>query len=355
MTLNNIFTGTLLAAGISSNGGVQGSTVTMEHAMGTSSMHLTFDQSNARNAARVNVMNAGCALDTSSRGHFDFSTLRELQFNATNNLEITSGFLKSSTWDDDIPITSLKKNQLVDFFSMDKNEILACLPPKAGTTNWQRYFAGLLDSEREPEDFGVPEVFDQLPRLLKNVNTDSVAQLIEQYAAFSKMINTRHPFARLVSAWRQKFAKDFWNGTKFLKKFGRKIAEFDDDDVPDTHHFSFMQFVQYVANDRMDNYDYHWQSITYQCLPCRVKYDVIVHQETSSSDAEFFTEYKQLNGTTHLPGQYMDSPLLSSSLVDHFQGMPRSLIEKLYQIYYDDFLLFNYSIDEFIEVADHTM
>ena len=63
----------------------------------------------------------------------------------------------------------------------------------------------------------------------------------------------------------------------------------------------------------------------------------------------------QLNGTTHLPGQYVDSPLLSSSLVDHFQGMPRSLIEKLYQIYYDDFLLFNYSIDEFIEVADHTM
>lgn len=69
------------------------------------------------------------------------------------------------------------------------------------------------------------------------------------------MINTRHPFARLVSAWRQKFAKDFWNGTKFLKKFGRQIAAFDDvDDVPDTHHFSFMQFVQYVASDDMDNY-----------------------------------------------------------------------------------------------------
>jgi len=123
MTLNNIFTGTLLAAGISSNGGVQSSTVTMDHAMGTSSMHLTFDQSNARNAARVNVMNSGCALDTSSRGHFDFNTLRELQFNATNNLEIPTSFLKSSSSsrDDDITITSLTKTQLVDFFSMDKD------------------------------------------------------------------------------------------------------------------------------------------------------------------------------------------------------------------------------------------
>ena len=63
----------------------------------------------------------------------------------------------------------------------------------------------------------------------------------------------------------------------------------------------------------------------------------------------------QLTGSTHLPGQYVDSPLLESSLVDHFSGLPRSLIEKLYQIYYDDFLLFNYSIDEFIEVADSTL
>jgi len=351
MSFNNIFTGTLLAAGIS-NGAVQGSSITMDRP--ATSMHLSFEQSTARNAARVNVMNSGCALDTTTRAYLDFNTLRELQFNATNSLDISPSFLKNRE-DKEISIKYLHRNQLIDVFSMDQNEILACLPPKAGTTNWQRYFAGLLDDEREPEDFDVPEVFGVLPRVLKSTKSQTVSELVDEYEQFTKMVNTRHPFARLVSAWRQKFSKDFWNDKKFLKKFGRKIAQFDDEEVPETHHFSFMQFVQYVANDSMDNYDYHWQSIAYQCLPCRVKYDVIVHQETSASDAEFFTEYKELNGTTHLPGQYVDSPLLSSSLVDHFQGMPRSLIEKLYQIYYDDFLLFNYSIDEFIEVADHTM
>ena len=78
--------------------------------------------------------------------------------------------------------------------------------------------------------------------------------MVDEYEQFTKMVNTRHPFARLVSAWRQKFSKDFWNDKKFLKKFGRKIAQFDDEEVPETHHFSFMQFVQYVANDSMDNY-----------------------------------------------------------------------------------------------------
>ena len=102
-------------------------------------------------------------------------------------------------------------------------------------------------------------------------------------------------------------------------------------------------------------------------MPCVVGYDVVVHQETSGSDADFFTTYKeviqniknlitnlllQLTGRTHLPGQYVDSPLLTSSLIDQFRGLPRSLIEKLYEIYFDDFLLFNYSIDEFIEAAD---
>ena len=87
-------------------------------------------------------------------------------------------------------------------------------------------------------------------------------------------------------------------------------------------------------------------------MPCQMQYDVIVQQETSASDADFFTEFKNLEDKTHLPGQYKDSPLLSSSLVDQYRGLPRSLIEKLYKIYFYDFLLFGYSIDEFVQVSD---
>jgi len=40
--------------------------------------------------------------------------------------------------------------------------------------------------------------------------------------------------------------------------------------------------------------DYHWQSIDYQCLPCDLRYNIIVNQETSSSDADFVTELNQV-------------------------------------------------------------
>ena len=211
------------------------------------------------------------------------------------------------------------------------------------------------------------------------------------------MVNTRHPFARLLSGWRQKFEKSFYNIEVYMRRYGRKIARSSPDGVseaPETHHFSFEQFLNYIVNDSMENYgilnitfsawsrnikmttilDYHWQSIDYQCLPCDLRYNIIVNQETSSSDADFVTElnqvkififffwflkfhhlFVQLNGETHLPGQYTDSPLLSTSLVDQFRGLPRSLIEKLYKIYFMDFLLFDYSIDEFINVSDNRL
>ena len=68
------------------------------------------------------------------------------------------------------------------------------------------------------------------------------------------MINTRHPFARLLSAWRNKFAKKNSYNIKYVRQYGAKIAKFQDDNIPETHHYSFKQFIKYVASDTMENY-----------------------------------------------------------------------------------------------------
>ena len=146
------------------------------------------------------------------------------------------------------------------------------------------------------------------------------------------MVNTRHPFARLLSGWRQKFEKSFYNIEVYMRRYGRKIARSTPDgasEPPETHHFSFEQFLNYIVSDSMENYgmlvftllivaivaqfsadfllfykkmisDYHWQSIDYQCLPCDLRYNIIVNQETSSSDADFVTELNQVKITIFL-------------------------------------------------------
>ena len=82
-------------------------------------MHLSFADSEARNLARVDVMNQGCRLDTANRANLNFDTLRELQFNSTNHLEIDSNFLKHEN-NQEIKITDLKQTELIDLFKMEK-------------------------------------------------------------------------------------------------------------------------------------------------------------------------------------------------------------------------------------------
>ena len=71
------------------------------------------------------------------------------------------------------------------------------------------------------------------------------------------MVNTRHPFARLLSGWRQKFEKSFYNIEVYMRRYGRKIARSTPDgasEPPETHHFSFEQFLNYIVSDSMENY-----------------------------------------------------------------------------------------------------
>ena len=143
---------------------------------------------------------------------------------------------------------------------------MACLPPKAGTTSWQRFFIGLLEDDIEPEQVsnGNQEVYHYLDRVLGSVeryatlpwhfiNGETVSGLLSKYEHYTKMINTRHPFARLLSAWHNKFAKKF-NSKRYVRQYGAKIAKFKDDNIPETHLYSFKQFIQYVASDKMENY-----------------------------------------------------------------------------------------------------
>ena len=83
-------------------------------------MHLAFADSEARNLARVDVMNQGCRLDTANRANLNFETLRELQYNSTNHLDIESNFLKNEDHDQDIKIQDLKQTELIDLFKIQK-------------------------------------------------------------------------------------------------------------------------------------------------------------------------------------------------------------------------------------------
>lgn len=311
-----------------------------------------YETLNQRNDHRRSILEQGCSISNDvlvNAVNYDLDTLHSLQKNISNNVQFDAKYKRKSR------ISNFEinyKEQLIDLFNVDEYGLLTCLPPKTGTTNWQRFFAALIYPDKKPEDFNVPEVFNQIPRVKDK--SKQIIQQLDSRREYTKLMNVRHPFARLLSAWHQKFHKNFHNLKKYVRQFGRpEIEKYERYNEEAENVYSFGAFLTYIANNgNILNFDYHWQTMSHQCMPCELKYDILTMQETSATDAVFLLEHKQLHGLTYLPGQYGDSPLLSTSLVDNYASIPRSIIEKLYKIYFVDFVLFDYSIEEFLHVAE---
>ena len=125
------------------------------------------------------------------------------------------------------------------YFMRDSN-LFACLPLKTGTTNWQKSLAAAQfhqQTGRYLDPVRVAGVYDALPRYhqLFTSNLDEINQglpdgtncIQESLAVISadkenlSWMNVRHPFARLLSAWRNKFAKSFKSNHLYMKKYSK--------------------------------------------------------------------------------------------------------------------------------------
>ena len=102
-------------------------------------------------------------------------------------------------------------------------------------------------------------------------------------------LTARDPLQRLLSAYRDKF---FLNGNKryeqekverWYKMYGRKIIEKYRTDTPEEVQYqkapTFKEFVQFLVDTPVSQYDPHWKPMFIQCLPCHIQvHDQLQHQ-----------------------------------------------------------------------------
>ncbi len=93
----------------------------------------------------------------------------------------------------------------------------------------------------------------------------------------------------------------------------------------------------------------HWTPIYRLCFPCSVRYTAITHTENLSVEsADFFRQalnYSSLavSDTKQAYHGGLGRPSTGELAVGMFGGVPTELVEKVYRVYENDFLLFNYS------------
>lgn len=188
----------------------------------------------------------------------------------------------------------------------------------------------------------------------------------------------RHPFERLLSAYRDKLQYALPHtfhqklGNMIVRKF-RKAVSYERSD--NTHHPlmhnphsylqskskkvgtrwptfpEFVEFLLFEAGHDSD-LDMHWTPITNFCTPCQVRFDVILKFETLDEDQRYLIEKAGLTGVIKAEHRNMGKGKNTQELLtSYYAQLTKSQVKGLYQIFKHDFEIFDYSPNEYFNAA----
>uniref|UniRef100_A0A1B0DHX0 Carbohydrate sulfotransferase n=1 Tax=Phlebotomus papatasi TaxID=29031 RepID=A0A1B0DHX0_PHLPP len=162
----------------------------------------------------------------------------------------------------------------------------------------------------------------------------------------------RHPFERLLSAYRDKIQNAAPTNT-VLQNLSKVIIH----NFRRNKHSSlpqwptFPEFVDYIIN-KIHNYrelNMHWTPITKFCTPCQVRFDIIAKFETLEEDQRYIIDKANIG---HIVSpQWKNSGKGNKSTVDLLEDFYKELsenqVKEMYELFKYDFELFDYSVGEF--------
>lgn len=246
----------------------------------------------------------------------------------------------------------LQKDQL-DHILVDKiHKLLYCYVPKVACTNWKRIFMVLSGKSNTTNILSIPADAAHDKNLLLRLNSFSDSEVEHMLKTFTKFIFVRHPFERLLSAYRNKLEQHYLSSRYFQARFGRYIikryrkqpseyALLHGDDV------TFEEFVAYVTDPENKAFNEHWKPIYSLCHPCSIHYDIIGKYETLYQDSDYILTKI---GMKNLEFPYTSKPSKTTvNMRKYYKNLTSESIWKLYDIYQLDFRLFGYTFHDLTE------
>jgi hypothetical protein len=115
---------------------------------------------------------------------------------------------------------------------------------------------------------------------------------------------------------------------------------------------SFEVFIKYILGNaqtpfKITQLDSHWQPYSVLCQACKFKYNFIGKYETFNDDFSYFL--KRLNVTDwNIEKRHGASGQTKQYYQQLYSTLPDELICQLMRLYDEDFRLFNYRVDDYI-------
>ena len=234
----------------------------------------------------------------------------------------------------------------------DQYKVISCVPAKVASTAWKVLFyrlAGHVEEDVRQYEAHTPRLLrlsglQNLGSVLHDRNV-TLQDVLDTHSAFTVV---RHPFARLHSAFTEKF-RVRGNGAVYgpAAKLGRQIQEKYQGKRHSTPltalaNISFRDFVRYLgdksvpATQRLR--DTHWKPYYMTCLPCQLRYDYVVKFETMSADAHHLLAHV-FNSSLRLEKMNV----LNATSLSAYDDIPAEYVHNLWETYRLDFELFGYT------------
>ncbi|XP_073843238.1 carbohydrate sulfotransferase 11 isoform X1 [Musca autumnalis] len=239
-----------------------------------------------------------------------------------------------------------------EFLVNKKHHIIWCNVFKAASSSWMYNFNVLAGYSpeflRKTKEIFLHLARERYPRVtleeLHEAQNNSVTFLI-----------ARHPFERLLSAYRDKFVYAIPHslhdkfGRKIVRTYRKKSLQLKPPKYP-----TFQEFVRWLLDQiKHDNYlDMHFVSYTRFCTPCLIHFDVILKFETLEEDQLYLIDKTGLKQIIAPEWQNPGKGKNTLDLLQQFYSkLTRTEIDGLYDYYRYDFELFNYSATSYFNIA----
>ena len=242
-------------------------------------------------------------------------------------------------------------NQLRNIYVMEKYHALYCKIPKVACTNWKKTLLMAADhlAVDEAERVVGYDIHHTLEtKYLKTLDEYSQEEIVSMLKSYFKFAFVRHPFDRLVSAYRNKFNNSL--NTLFPEMYGTQIIRqyrpsADNDSVTTGKNVTFEEFVRYAIDTHPAKQNEHWQPYGQLCSFCNINYDFIGKYETLENDARFVLNRIGARQIKFPRTSFVksSSKATNQSWTDVYRSVSQELIHKLWEKYSEDFEMFQYS------------
>ncbi|ELT96116.1 hypothetical protein CAPTEDRAFT_208757 [Capitella teleta] len=221
-------------------------------------------------------------------------------------------------------------------FAQKKLGVLFCVPPKAGTSSWM-LFLQRFASGSDNEYIQHPHTRSFIRE--RGIKPIEAHRLPKEYFGFYKLLQVRHPFTRLISAYNDKvFHRD---GEIDESGRGRILCNAFKKGLSPT----WVQFAELVANRNSSCMNKHWMPYSKVCPVCDMEFDAVTKIETISADVNDFFKRHNISDKFHFDQYHVSTGEPGKTTEDYMNELPEDVLTKLKMMFKTDMELFGYEID----------